>query len=229
MATVLSIQVGRIRELPRGGDRYWRTGFWKEPVAGPVAITRSGVQGDERADTKMHGGPDNAVLAYPAEHYPGWERELGRPLPSGGFGENLTVTGQTETIVFIGDIYRAGTALLQVSQPRQPCWKMARRWEVRDLAARSEATGRTGWYLRVLEEGHVAPGDQIRLVERAQSEWSVARALQLLRGQAADAAAMRALAMCKLLATNQRIMLALKVEKGVSVDDHRRLFDDEGG
>jgi MOSC domain-containing protein YiiM len=176
MPQLLSIQVS----LPRVFDspeRPWRTGFFKEPVPGPVTVTRTHILGDGQADLVNHGGPDKAVLAYPAEHYPGWRADLNLPdMPHGGFGENLTIEGLREPDVCIGDVWQAGEVVFEVSQPRQPCWKLARRWSMKDLPARVVATGRTGWYLRVRKEGSLAVGAEFTLQSRPNPEWSVARA-----------------------------------------------------
>jgi MOSC domain-containing protein YiiM len=101
-------------------------------------------------------------------------------LPFGGFGENLTIAGLTEAAVCVGDVWRAGAVLLQVSQPRQPCWKLARRWRVKDLPARVVETGRSGWYLRVLSEGDIEAGYGLELLARANPEWTIARANRVL-------------------------------------------------
>jgi MOSC domain-containing protein YiiM len=200
-----SIQVALPREHGRPGaekamDRAWTTAFFKEPVDGPVFIGRTNLDGDRQADPEHHGGPDKAVLAYAASHYPLWREELGRELPHGGFGENLTVEGMDESTVCIGDVYAVGQARLQVSQPRVPCWKIARRWGIRDLSARVQRTRRTGWYLRVLVEGHVAPGDEIVLLDRPHPEWTVLRASDVLYTRPHDAARVRALAAVPALA-----------------------------
>jgi MOSC domain-containing protein YiiM len=176
-----SIQVALPRQHGRAAavdpmGRPWTTAFFKEPVAGPVWLGRTNLAGDRQADLKHHGGPDRAVMCYAAAHYTVWRSELGRELPHGGFGENFTVDGLDESAVCIGDVYAIGEARVQVSQPRIPCWKIARRWGVRDLSARVQRTGRTGWYLRVLDEGRVAPGDGVTLLERPHPEWTVARA-----------------------------------------------------
>jgi MOSC domain-containing protein YiiM len=178
---LLSIQVALPRTHGNEGareplDRAWTTAFFKEPVAGPVWLGRANLAGDRQADTKSHGGPDKAVLAYAAAHYPLWRAELGVEMPFGAFGENFTVAGLDEGSVCLGDVYAVGGARVQVSQPRIPCWKIARRWRRKDLSARVQATGRTGWYLRVLDEGAVAPGDEFGLLERPHPEWTVARA-----------------------------------------------------
>jgi MOSC domain-containing protein YiiM len=181
MPTILSIQVSRVRTLGTPGaadpmDRVWSTGFFKDPVSGTVRVTRSGVVGDEQADRTVHGGPDKAVLAYSADHYPGWRTELVIDLPFGAFGENLTVGGLTEAGVCVGDVWRAGAVVFEVSQPRQPCWKLARRWRVKSLPATVVATGRTGWYLRVLTEGELAAGTEMTLEQRPNPAWTVSRA-----------------------------------------------------
>ena len=183
---VVSVQVGRPRWHGTPGatdpfDRPFATGFWKEPVAGPVAVRFTNLDGDGQADLVNHGGADKAVLAYAAAHYPDWRAELARPdLPHGAFGENLTVADWTETDVCVGDVWRVGSAVLAVSQPRQPCWKLARRWRLKDLPARVVESGRCGWYLRVLTEGVVEAGDVAERVERPRPEWTVRRAHRVM-------------------------------------------------
>lgn len=164
-------------------ERTWTTGYFKTPVEGAVWVGRTNLAGDGQADRVHHGGPDKAVLAYGAAHYAAWRADLveelarlGLPrLPFGGFGENLTVEHWTETEVCVGDVHALGTALLQVTQPRGPCWKIVRRWRVRELPGRVQRTGRTGWYYRVLREGHVEAGQDLRLLERPHTEWTIAQ------------------------------------------------------
>ena len=154
------------------------SGIAKTPVDRPLRLGPEGFEGDEQGDRKLHGGPEKAVHHYAAEHYPVWRGELGA-LPAlgiaGGFGENLSTTGLTEATVAVGDIFRLGTALIQVSQGRQPCWKLNRRFGIADMAARVQKTGRTGWYYRVLETGTVAPGDAMTLIDRAAPDWTLHR------------------------------------------------------
>lgn len=181
MMRLVSIQTGQPAEHGRADaqkpmEREWTTAFFKEPVEGPLWLGLTNLAGDGQADLENHGGPDKAVLAYAASHYPLWRAELGVELPYGGFGENFTVEGQDESTVCLADVYEVGGAVVEVSQPRMPCWKIARRWGMKRLTALVERTGRTGWYLRVLREGEVRAGDEIRLVERPLPEWSVARA-----------------------------------------------------
>ena len=181
--TLVSVQVGLPRELPAKtpGARPWRSAIVKAPVAGPVWLGRLGLAGDEQADRRYHGGPEQAVLAYAAAHYPLWNAELApRGLTPGAVGENLTVEGQDETSVCLDDVYAIGEALVQVSCPRPPCRKVSRRWDVHDLAARLTRTGRTGWYLRVLREGEGAAGRAVGRVARAQPDLTV-RAASLIR------------------------------------------------
>jgi MOSC domain-containing protein YiiM len=198
-ARLLSIQVGlpAVHQAP-DEDQPWRTGFWKAPVDGPVFLERTNLVGDGQAAVGIHGGPDKAVLAYAASHYPLWRSELGWPdLCFGAFAENFTLDNLTEKTVCLGDVYAVGEARVQVSQPRSPCWKIARRWRMPELTARVEATGRTGWYLRVLQEGILQAGQSFRLLERPHPEWSIARVAATARDRktnSAAAAELRALA-----------------------------------
>lgn len=142
-------------------------GFGKQPVLGPARVGPQNIEGDKQLDRRFHGGPDKAVLAYSADHYPLWRAELSWPeLPLGGFAENLSVEGATEETARIGDVWRAGTAVLQISQPRGPCAKIPRFWKRPELLKLVFATGRTGWYLRVLEPGVLQAGDEIALIEK---------------------------------------------------------------
>ncbi len=206
-AVLVSIQVGTPR-LFDGSDparRSWLSAFIKEPVAGPVWLGRTNLAGDAQADLQNHGGPDKAVLAYAAAHYADWRAELGRPeLPYGAFAENFTVDGLDERTVCIGDVYAIGEAQVQVSQPRQPCWKISRRWGMEELTARVVATGRTGWYLRVLVEGYVEPGMPVILLHRPFPQWTVARATEVMRHRRERPDAARELAACPLLSARWR-------------------------
>ena len=217
---LISIQVGLPRVLGRPDavdpmDKVWTTGFFKEPMAGPVWLGRTNLAGDGQADLRNHGGPEKAVNVYPAEHYPYWETELGiARLPRGAFGENFTTAGLLESVVCIGDVFEIGEGLVQVSQPREPCWKLARRWRVKDLALRVQQTGRTGWYFRVLREGTVEAGERVVLVDRLYPEWTVAAANDVMHHHKADVAAARVLAECPALATSWRETLARRSAAG---------------
>lgn len=192
--TLVSIQVGQPTNYGHESgvdphDRPWTTAFFKSPIAGPVFVGLTNIAGDAQADLKNHGGLDKAVLAYAASHYECWRGELGRDdLGYGGFGENLTIAGLTEESVCIGDVWSLGEAVFEVSQPRQPCWKLARRWRITELTARVVANGRTGWYLRVLREGLINTGESLTLVVRPNGDWSVARANKVMHHRKADAA-----------------------------------------
>ncbi|MCG3197058.1 MAG: Protein YiiM [bacterium] len=169
-----SVNVSPIRVVSLEGREVW-TGIFKQPVEGRVRVRRLGLFGDIQADRRHHGGLEKAVYAYPFEHYASWREELGeaRDFPPGQFGENLTVTGMLEEEVCIGDIYRVGETLLQVSEPRQPCFKLGIKMGRPDILRPFVQTGRVGFYLRVLEEGSVGAGDPIHLVERDPVGFSV--------------------------------------------------------
>ena len=150
----------------------------KKPVTGPVVIRSFGIEGDMVADTRHHGGPDMAVHLYPGDHYAEWDAWLGgHDLLQGpaAFGENLMTTGLTESDVLIGDRFRFGEALIEVSQARQPCWKIEHRFQRKGMVKRIIMTHQCGWYFRVLEEGSAQPGMTLRKVEDGHDGWSVAR------------------------------------------------------
>jgi MOSC domain-containing protein YiiM len=213
--TLISIQVGQPKGHGNEGAsddpmlRPWATGFFKEPVSGPVKLGRTNLDRDGQADLVNHGGPDKAVCVYSADHYDAWRRELEMPsLPFGAFGENFTVGGLTEPDVCVGDVWRLGDATLQVSQPRQPCWKLARRWRIKNLTAKVVENGKTGWYFRVLIEGLVSPGLPLTLIERPNPSWTVAEANRVMHHDKADLASAAALAAVPELSASWRSTLA---------------------
>lgn len=184
---IISVNVGMPRPLPHPGGVV-ESGIVKEPVAGPVAVGALNLAGDGQADLSVHGGVDKAVYAYPHEHYAAWARELGRDdLTPGWFGENLTIDGVSEDEVAIGDAFRAGSALLEVSQPRIPCFKLAARMGDPAFAKPFLRSGRTGFYLRVIEEGTVEAGDPVVRERAATGSMSVREVAALLDGAAAAA------------------------------------------
>jgi MOSC domain-containing protein YiiM len=228
-ATLLSIQVGQPRQMGTPGatepmQRPWVSAIFKAPLSGPVWLGRTQLEGDAQAEPDIHGGGDKAALVYASEHYPLWEQELDLPgFAFGAFGENFTTTGLTEGSVCIGDVYQVGEAFVQVTQPRQPCWKVSRRWGVKDLSARMERTSRTGWYLRVLQEGRVSPGDAIRLVERPEPEWTVTRATLVMGSVQSDLPAAERLAACPSLSASWQASLQKRIARGYSGSAARRL------
>ncbi len=229
---LLFVCVGMPRALGTEGassplERPWVSGTFKAPVPGPVRLGRMGLAGDGQADLKVHGGPEKAVLAYSAAHHPFWRERLGRPdVGPGAFGENLVLDGADESTVCIGDVVRVGSARLQVSQPRQPCWKQARRWGRKDMPLLLQETGRTGWYYRVLEEGTLEPGQPVELLERPCPTFTVAYAHAAMHGEAREAAA--ALAQCPSLAPGWRDSMRRRAS-GTRGDDRLRLQGPEGG
>jgi MOSC domain-containing protein YiiM len=216
---IVSIQLGQpttyaCDAAADGKPHEWTTAFFKQPVAGPVWAGRTNLVGDGQADLENHGGIDKAVLAYSAEHYTYWREHLAKPdLPFGAFGENLTVTGLDEQSVCIGDLWQAGTVQFQVSQPRQPCWKMSRRWRIPDLARQVIANGRSGWYLRVLAEGDLAAGISLELLSQPNPAWTVARASDLMHHRKDDLTAAAELAALAELSTSWKDDLAHRIAK----------------
>ena len=150
------------------------TGMCKKPVTIPLVLTKHGFEGDGVGDLKHHGGSDKAVCVYAIDYYEYWERILNRKMPDAAFGENLSVTKMKEDEVCIGDIYRVGTTTVQVSQPRQPCSTLAARYGRENFVKLVVDSGRTGFYLRVLEGGRVKAGDEIFLVEQDPRRVSIA-------------------------------------------------------
>jgi len=206
---VVSIQVGLPRQLPaEASGKPWTSGIIKRPVSQSIAVDWTNLAGDGQADLVHHGGADKAVLVYPAEHFRQWQSEFPEVAwDVGSFGENLTTTGGSEAQVCIGDVFELGTCRLQVSQPRQPCWKLSRRWGIASLAVRVQQTGRTGWYLRVVQRGRIEAGDVMSLRQRDYPEWTIAAANQVMYGKPRDEHRRRELAACEALSEAWRSAL----------------------
>lgn len=162
---IVSVQVGRPRQIQWQGDEF-ATGIFKQPVAGRVRVSTLNLEGDAQADLSVHGGVKKAVYAYPSEHYAFWRDALpGMELPWGAFGENFTTAGMNEADVHIGDTFRFGSAVLRVTQPQLPCYKLGAKFQRDDIIERFLHSGRSGFYLEVVEEGEAGAGDTITLVE----------------------------------------------------------------
>src|ERR687885_2174997 len=173
-ARVLSVNVGRPRDVAWRG-RTVRTAIWKEPVAGPRMVRRINVDGDDQGDRLAHGGEHRAVFVYQIDSYRYWERELGRDdFTYGQFGENLTVEGLADDEVCIGDRYRIGTALFEVTQPRVTCYRVGIRMSEPRMPALLVSHHRPGFYFRVLQEGEVGAGDEIVKTGEANERMAVA-------------------------------------------------------
>ncbi len=162
---VVSINVGVAREFDYNG-RLARSAIWKEPVPGRITASGVNLAGDEQADRRAHGGPPKAVYAYAAEDLRWWERELGRTLACGHFGENLTTEGIAVNDALVGERWKVGTAVLEVSEPRVPCWRLGARMGDPTFPKRFIEALRPGAYLRILMEGDVGAGDEIEIVDK---------------------------------------------------------------
>ena len=195
---LLAISLSGIREVEYQGRRI-ETGIYKQPVTGLVRVTVSGLDGDVQADRKHHGGADKAVYAYTVENYRFWERELGKILPFGQLGENFAVNGMPDEEVHIGDVFSIGEIIVQVTQPRVPCFKLGIKMGDPGFVARFHHSGRVGFYLRVLQEGVVTAGDPIELLEADPAQLCISVAmLALTKGPRQQEIISRALAISAL-------------------------------
>ena len=204
-AIVQSIQVGKIRPYSDQAGKTWQSAIEKFTVDGAVEVQPNGLVGDQQADLVHHGGVDKAVHGYSGDYFAAWQQEFPEwSVQAGCFGENLTIQGQTEGDVCIGDVFQIGSCRLQVSQPRQPCWKLARSNNIDKLAARVQQLGWTGWYFRVLQPGEIQAGDAIELIERADHGITIERANKIMFAKPRNRADDLALAKCPHLADSWR-------------------------
>jgi len=182
---IISVNVGQPREIetPQG---IVLTSIFKSPVE-RVTARNHNLSGDRQSDLSVHGGPYKAVYAYPHEHYKYWASELpDHKLTPGNFGENLSIEGLTEEQAHIGDQFRIGSAILEVTQPRMPCFKLALRFGRRDMVKRFWRSGRSGFYLSIAQEGELAPGDEIERLTTQPDSVSVADVVRLFKGETDD-------------------------------------------
>ncbi len=201
---VVSVNVARPRDL-RWGERVITTAILKEPVAGRVRVGRLNLEGDGQSDLEAHGGESMAVYGYASEHYDFWRTELDRAdLSFGMAGENLTISGLLETEVRVGDTFAVGSCVLQATQPRIPCYKLDAAFELDGMVERFREAHRYGVYFRVLEEGNVGEGDEVRLLEAAVESYAIERVGRLHGGYATDTKAVRELAELETLGPRAR-------------------------
>lgn len=227
LARIESVQVGRPQRYAAEGDavKPWTSAIRKQPVQGSVAVGRTNLAGDEQADLKHHGGPDKAILAYAAQHFDAWNREFpDHAFAAGSFGENLTLAGCSEADCCIGDIVRIGDCQLQISQPRQPCWKLSRLRGLPNLALRVQQTGRTGWYLRVLQEGTIEAGLPVELLERPFPEFTVAWASTVMYSKPRVPENDRRLAACEALCASWKSTLNNRAHADYQSTEQQRLY-----
>lgn len=228
-AKLISIQVGLPQTVTYGTfgastRKSWETSFIKTPIDDRVWLGKQNLKGDAQADLVHHGGPDKAVCVYPLEHYSFWRDNLKLPrLANGSFGENFTVSGLGEQDVCIGDVWSVGEATVQLSQPRQPCWKLARRWDIKDLADRVQQNGKTGWYFRVLTEGFVEAGMLMTLIQRFHPRWTVQAANHLMHQDKSNRVAAAELATMAELSSSWQSTLLSRASEVATSDDTSRL------
>lgn len=227
-AFVQNLLVGKVKQLGSNDakhpmERAWESGMFKNVVHEKMWLSKNGIEGDQVADKKNHGGPEKAVFAYPTSHYDYWKNDLEIQIGIGAMGENIAVTPINEETVCIGDVYQFGEAIIQVSQPRRPCWKPARRFKVVDFALRIQNTGRTGWYYRVLQEGFVQEKQEMTLMERPYPKWTIANCNEVMYIKKDDVDLARELAACEFLAPNWKKTLTKRL-KGIKSSDDKRIY-----
>src|SRR4051794_38785567 len=222
VARLDEIRTGSVALLENSGIR---SAILKQARTDAQWIGPNGVQGDTHAES-FHGGAEKAILQYDSDFYEIWAAEFpdsAEYFEPGGFGENFVAAGMNETTMCVGDVVRVGGTLLQVSEPRQPCFKLNHRFRQPNMSRRSQATGRTGWMYRVLEPGFVRIGDMIEVVERPLPEWPLARVQHYLYQAVDDLDAAQMLSELPLLSSSCRALFARRVENATTEDWESRL------
>ena len=186
VGTVLSVNVGGPRDVDRNG-RPAKTAIWKTPAEGRVAARGVNLDGDDQADRRAHGGLDKAIYAYATEDYEWWETDLNRSIDVAGFGENLTTSGIDLNTAVVGEQWRVGTTLLEVSEPRVPCWRLNLRMDEPRFIQRFSAANRPGTYLRIIEEGDIGAGDSINIQSAPSHGLTVGEVARIFHHDRADA------------------------------------------
>ncbi|MBW4838120.1 MAG: MOSC domain-containing protein [Paenibacillaceae bacterium] len=209
---IRSLNVSKPIEVEHQGKTV-RTGIFKMPVKETLHLSTVNFIGDEQADLRFHGGPDKAVCVYPFERYSYWEERFGITLDFGAFGENLTTEGMLEEEIRIGDRFRLGEAVVQVSQPRQPCFKLGVKHGLPELQLEIQQTGYTGYYFRVLREGEVRPDDPLELIDRHPAGVTLAFANRIMHVDKEDADGIRRLLAVEELSANWRETLTARLSR----------------
>jgi MOSC domain-containing protein YiiM len=209
-----SIQIGTPRQFgdPASDDpidQVFTSSIGKEPVQGRIWVGDLGLAGDSVVDKRVHGGRDQALLAYSANHYPLWRKEWGQDdVRPGAFGENLSITDTDEDAVCVGDRWKIGEVLFEVTKPRTPCMTLARRHRRADLIKVVHANGRSGWYLRVKQEGWIESGTEVELLDRPYPQWTVRRVAVVMANRQERPEEAKLLAQCLALAEDWRYRLS---------------------
>jgi MOSC domain-containing protein YiiM len=212
---IVSLQVSLPQIITTASGKEWKSAIAKKPVDKPILLSKENLEGDYQANRKYHGGPDKALCGYSAEHFPYWNEILGTEMPYGAFGENITVADLTEDVLCIGDILEIGSSSvqIQISQPRQPCSNVSKRWNQPSLPRRMEETGWTGFYARVISGGEVAPDARLTLKERPHPDWTILRANRLMYGKTPDLDEIAALRELQSLSAEWKRILGRKIAR----------------
>jgi MOSC domain-containing protein YiiM len=210
-SSIIAINIGQPTAITHQKKQVL-TGIYKTPIQEPVYLNRTNFAGDQQADLVNHGGPDKAVCVYAHEHYPYWEQELSSTLEFGAFGENLTTQGLLEQDVCIGDVFMLGEAVVQVSQPRQPCYKLSVKHDRSDMPLLVQNKGLTGFYFRVIEEGWVSKDSPLNRIHDHQKGITVAFANQIMYHNKKDISGIKALLEVKELAESWRKVLTKRLK-----------------
>jgi MOSC domain-containing protein YiiM len=219
-AKLISVNVGLLRVMMSNGKPV-STGIFKEPIAGRVMLRTLNLDGDGQADLSVHGGPSKAVYGYPSEYYHYWKHELpGMKLPWGMFGENFTTAGIFESELNIGDKFGVGLAVVAVTEPRLPCYKLALKFGRPDIIKRFLASELTGFYFAVLREGDVGAGDPIELIERSKHSLKVSDVTQLYTSEKRNTELLRRAVDVEALSESWRSYFQRRLAKltGASID-----------
>ncbi|SFM46022.1 MOSC domain-containing protein YiiM [Gracilibacillus orientalis] len=209
---IVSLNVGRPTVHHLGGQEI-KTGFIKKPTHQPHYLSITGFEEDGQADLKNHGGEEKALLLYPKDHYPFWEEKYQRDFSYPAFGENITIDGLTERDLYIGDVFQLGEAEIQVSQPRQPCYKIAKVHDIQDMPAVLTETGYSGYYFRVLKEGIVEPTDQLIKVKEDPQQVTPVDVFHCLFQDRKNRERMEQYLQIEALAPNVKRSLTKRIEK----------------
>jgi len=213
-----AVLAGKVAPLGAHGKR---SAIHKIALAARTHVSETGLEGDHQYERKHHGGPEKALHHYSRDHYAAWREEwpetsagLMRFDAPGAFGENISTSGLNEADVCVGDVYRFGTVIVQVSQPRQPCWKLNLHFSRDDMSRRVQDTRRTGWYYRVLEPGEVSAGDVVERLARPHADWSIERLLRVFYVDRDDREALEEMSTLEALTPSWRSTAAKRLESG---------------
>lgn len=220
----LSINISFPKRVATSNGKTMHSGIFKNAISGRIYLDTLGLKGDGVADTNKHGGPDKAICAYCVDHFPFWEKEINQKLNPGAFGENFSIAGLKETEINVGDQFTIGDAIIECSQPRQPCHKLNTKFMNKKMVFHVQDFGFSGYYFRVIEPGWIEPNMEMGLLKESTYKLSIASAKQLMHQDKLNYKKMKKVMECTVLSESWKKTFRTRIETKATEDTIPRIF-----